>query len=203
MNKFLINKERYNIEFAECIVKDYMLNNYGITLKSSLTPDYLSILRHNIIKWAENEDNNALSQVSIAYMSWLPVTYNGNPAAYIGGFSTAGQTCNGGPVIPCNLGMNYTTEDGSTSANIIDINVGGCFTRINVNPNITINGGSYQFYIPTASDIWTINHNLGFVPNVLTTNTSGDEISGVVTTATISTIIIEFSEPVNGYAYLS
>jgi hypothetical protein len=49
----------------------------------------------------------------------------------------------------------------------------------------------------------TISHNLGFVPNVLTTDLSGNEISGVVTDATISILQITFSEPVSGYAYLS
>jgi hypothetical protein len=135
-------------------------------------------------------------------MSWLPVTFNGNPAAYIGGFSTSGQTCNGGPVIPCcDVGMSYPTQNGNV--NIIDVNIGGCMTRINVNPNITINAGSYQYYIPTADTIWTINHGLGFTPNILTTDLSGQEISGVVTLNNNSQTIIEFSPATAGYAYLS
>jgi hypothetical protein len=201
MSNVLLYKDRYKEEFADCMVEKYRLSQYGIKCAKSPINCDLAYLRNEILEWAQNEDAGALTQVSVAYMSWLPVTFNGNPAAYIGGFSTAGQTSCGGPILPCNLGMSYATENGNV--NIIDVNVGGCMTRINVNPNITINGGSYQYYIPTADDTWTINHNLGFVPNVLTTDISGNEISGVVTTATISTIVIEFSEPVSGYAYLS
>jgi hypothetical protein len=202
MSNVLLYKDRYKEEFAECMVEKYKLSQYGIQCAKSAIDCDLAYLRNEILEWAENEDAGALTQVSVAYMSWLPVTFNGNPAAYIGGFSTAGQTCNGGPVVPCcDIGMSYPTENGNV--NIIDVNVGGCMTRINVNPNITINGGSYQYYIPTAAATWTINHNLGFVPNVLTTDVGGNEISGVVTTATISIIVVEFSEAVSGYAYLS
>jgi len=202
MSNILLYKDVYRENYADCMVEKYKLDNYGIQCATSPIDCDLASLRYEVLKWAENEDAGALTQVSVAYMSWLPVTFNGNPAAYIGGFTHAGQTCNGGPVIPCcDIAMSYPTENGNL--NIIDVNVGGCMTRINVNPNITINGGSYQYYIPTADTIWTIHHNLGFVPNVLTTDTSGNEISGVVTTATISTIVVEFSEAVSGYAYLS
>lgn len=202
MSNVLLYKERYKEEFANCIVEKYRMDKYGIQCAKSPIDCELAYLRNEILSWAENEDAGALTQVSVAYMSWLPVTFNGNPAAYIGGFSTAGQTSSGGPVIPCcDIGMSYPTDSGNL--NIIDVNVGGCMTRINVNPNITINGGSYQYHIPSPAAIWTINHNLGFVPNVLTTDTGGNEISGVVTQATISVVVIQFSEAVAGYAYLS
>lgn len=202
MSNVLLYKDRYKEEFADCMVEKYRLSQYGIQCAKSPIDCDLAFLRNEILSWAENEDAGALTQVSVAYMSWLPVTFNGNPAAYIGGFSTAGQTSCGGPVIPCcDIGMSYPTDNGNV--NIIDVNVGGCMTRINVNPNITINGGSYQYYIPTPADVWTINHNLGFVPNVLTTDVGGNEISGEVVEATISKIVIHFSQSVSGYAYLS
>lgn len=202
MSNILLNKDRYKEEFSNCMVENFNYNNYGIQCAPTPVDCELAQLRYEILKWAENEDSGALTQISVAYMSWLPVTFNGNPAAYIGGFTSAGQTCSGGPIIPCcDLGFSYPTGDGNV--NVVDVNVGGCCTRININPNITINNGSYQYYIPTASAVWNISHNLGFVPNVLTTDLSGNEISGVVTDATISILQITFSEPVSGYAYLS
>lgn len=196
-------KDKYQREFAECMVDKFKLDQYGIQCSKSAIDCDTAFLRHELVSWYENEDSDALTQVSLAYMSWLPITYDGCPAPYVGSMTTAGQTCSGAPVIPCThtLGMDYVS--GNTSANIIDINVGGCFTRIDVNPNITINGGSYQYYIPTADDVWVIYHNLGYIPNVLITDLSGDEISGVITEATISKIEITFSNPVAGYAYLS
>ena len=200
MSNVLLYKDRYREEFAECMAEKYRYAQYGIQCAESSTNCELAYLRNEILSWAENEDAGALTQVSVAYMSWLPVTFNGNPAAYIGGFSTTGQ-CSGGVAPLCDLAMSYPTTNGNV--NIIDVNVGGCCTRINVNPNITINGGSYQYHITNASDTWTITHNLGFVPNVLTTDDGGNEISGVVTSATISVVVIEFSEPVTGFVYLS
>ncbi len=201
MSNVLLYKDAYKEDFAECMVEKYKYDQYGIQCAKSAIDCDLAHLRYEILKWAENEDAGALTQVSVAYMSWLPVTYNGNPAAYIGSYTSAGQTCTGGPIIPCcDIGFSYP----GASSNIVDINVGGCCTRIDINPNVTIiNGGSYQYYVPTPAAVWTITHNLGFVPNVLTTDVSGNEISGVVTDANTVTVEITFSEPVAGYAYLS
>jgi len=202
MSNILLYKDRYREEFADCIVEKYKLIQYGIQCAPTNVNSDLAYIRNEILGWAKNEDGGALTHVSVAYMSWLPVTFDGNPAAYIGGFNTTGQ-CSGGINPLCNLAMSYPTANGNV--NIIDVNVGGCCTRINVNPNIIVNngGGSYQYHITSASAIWTINHNLGFVPNVLTTNDVGNEIHGVVTLINAYTVVVEFSTAVTGFIYLS
>lgn len=71
---------------------------------------------------------------------------------------------------------------------------------INVNINIS---GSKSFHVTTAQSVWLFSHNLGFNPNVTTTNEIGEEIVGLVDYVDSNTIQITFSEPVTGWAYLS
>lgn len=51
--------------------------------------------------------------------------------------------------------------------------------------------------------VWTITHNLGYVPNVFIEDCTGCDIEGVITVLNNSTIIITFSSAVAGKAYLS
>lgn len=54
------------------------------------------------------------------------------------------------------------------------------------------------------STIWTITHNLGYIPGQpLITDENDLEIDGLITGDTSVSMIIEFSEPVAGYAYLT
>lgn len=66
-----------------------------------------------------------------------------------------------------------------------------------------VNTYSYVHYQTSTSYMWTINHDLGWIPNVYTTDLNGNPISGVITTLNTKTIIIEFSQPISGRAYLS
>lgn len=54
-----------------------------------------------------------------------------------------------------------------------------------------------------VSSTWTINHNLGFYPNVITQDAAGSTIEGNVTQQNIDTLIVTFSVPTTGTAYLS
>lgn len=51
--------------------------------------------------------------------------------------------------------------------------------------------------------VWTITHNLGFTPNVTTTDINGGIIEGDVDYVNDTTITVTFSEAYTGYAYLS
>lgn len=51
--------------------------------------------------------------------------------------------------------------------------------------------------------VWTINHNLGFVPNVQIEDCTGCDIEGVITIINTNTLTITFTQPVAGKAYLS
>jgi hypothetical protein len=51
--------------------------------------------------------------------------------------------------------------------------------------------------------VWTITHNLGFAPNVTTTDINGGIIEGDIDYVNDTTITVTFSEAYSGYAYLS
>lgn len=62
---------------------------------------------------------------------------------------------------------------------------------------------SFKFEQQANSNSWTINHNLGYRPAALIQNYYNTTIEGSLQHQSINTLIISFSEPVSGYAYLS
>lgn len=62
---------------------------------------------------------------------------------------------------------------------------------------------SYTHNQPIPNTVWTVVHNLGFYPNVMSFDTTGDEIVGSVLHMSINDLTIEFSASVSGTAYLS
>lgn len=54
-----------------------------------------------------------------------------------------------------------------------------------------------------VSSIWTINHNLGFYPNVTTLDSAGTTIEGSIAFTNVNTLTITFSVGLTGTAYLS
>ena len=62
---------------------------------------------------------------------------------------------------------------------------------------------SFRFEQQSNSDTWTINHNLGYRPAVLTQDYFNTTIEGSLQHQSANTLIITFSEPISGYAYLS
>lgn len=161
----------------------------------------LALMRKEIVDWQANEDGDALCQTAIQYQTWLGVTYN-DTLYPSGGTGYIHSSVPSGPV-----GFNYSNSYVQNGQNIITVNSGGCITRINLNPSVAVNQGpgniQYNYHQTVASTTWTINHNLGFVPNVTTVNDSLQEIEGVLTTLNASTVVIEFSDALTGYAYLS
>jgi hypothetical protein len=201
MRTLLANKTKHYKNFAEAVNRLYRGIRYGV---ESCKPDAdldLFMIRKEMVDWQEDEDGAALTQTSIQYQTWLAVNYDDTlyPSGGTGYIHTSSQT---GP-----LGLNYINQTIQNGQNVIEINSGGCITKINLNPAITVNQGSagsqYSYHQSVASATWTINHNLAFVPNVTTVNESGTEIIGVVTTLNSVTAVIEFSDAVAGYAYLS
>jgi hypothetical protein len=204
MKNYLPHKTKYFKSFSNYLYKKLMALRYGIQSNVEgydYTLDQLDWMRFQIIGWQENEDNNALTQTAINYVTWLAVTYDENDhQAHTHG---PGYLNNQHQYQPQNLGLNYNFGDGNTQ-NIIEVNAGGCLTRINLNPSIVINGNAkfeYVQYEPSAE--WLIVHNLGFTPNVSSMDTENREIEGVVEPVDNNTIKILFSEPIAGIAYLS
>lgn len=54
-----------------------------------------------------------------------------------------------------------------------------------------------------VSSNWTITHNLGFIPNVTTTDSAGTTIEGSVDYPNVNQVTITFSIAISGIAYLS
>lgn len=64
-------------------------------------------------------------------------------------------------------------------------------------------GGTYVHHQGSASSTWTINHNLGFFPNVEIVNSAGVAVVGDYQFVNVNTVIATFTDPFAGKAYLS
>lgn len=62
---------------------------------------------------------------------------------------------------------------------------------------------SYDHVQGSDSDVWTIEHNLGFYPSVTVFLSSGDTVEGAIEHQSTNTLTITFSVPISGSAYLS
>lgn len=204
MKDFFSNKNRYYENFAYAVYRYHKKLRYGV---SSCKPEIdldLAMIRKELVDWQSNNDGEALCQTNMSFTTWLPVDYRDDELArpkdldrtgpgYVHSYSVSG---------PQTLGMGYTYGNGTQ--NIIEVNTGGCVTRINLNPAITVNNGAaFQYSQGTASDTWVIHHNLGYVPNVWEKDLLGNNIDGTVEVVDLNNIIIHFSSAVAGVAYLS
>ena len=203
MKDFLSNKGRYYENFADAVYKQHKKIRYGIATCAPTKDLDLAIMRKELVDWQSNNDGDALCDTNISYTTWLPISYtpqelekmeedNVGPG-YVHSYTTSG---------PTGIGLGYQYGDGTQ--NIIQVNTGGCITRINLNPAITVNSGiGFQYSQGTASDTWTIHHGLGYVPNVWEKDLSGNNIEGTLEVVDLNNIIIHFSSPMAGVAYLS
>lgn len=211
MRNLLFEKSKYYKNFADSVYDEMRKIKYGIMSCKKSGKLYVDEMRKQIVDYQANDDGEALTQVSINHMSWLPVYYPTTdesceyrpPWCDVSRYQV--QRCNTGPK---SIGMNYSSQNVST--NVIEVNSGGCVTRINLNPAISItnnygtNGGAsfiHDQIIP--ADVWLISHNLGYVPNVWAVDSSGTNIDGTVTVIDNNSITLTFSTTVTGKAYLS
>jgi len=212
MRNLLPDKVKYYSNFANSMYAEYRKLKYGIATCKRTGKRYLDQVRKDIVNYQANDDGEALSQVSINTMAWLPVYYPTNdttcqyqpPWCDMSKYQV--QRCNTGPT---GVGMSYVGQ--GNSANIIEVNTGGCVTRINLNPTINITnntGGGPSSFVFTQDcaqpvPIWYISHNLGYTPNAWTIDCTGANISGTMQVINSNTITITFSSPEAGKAYLS
>jgi hypothetical protein len=198
MRTLLQHKSKHYKSFAEAMHRQYKKLRYGIdTCKASIDDDLASI-RKELVDWEANEDDGALETASINYRTWLGVTYDDvlyskGGRGYI--ISEEGKSAD------LALGYNGTVSAGP---NIIEINSGGCITRINLNPAININqNSSFVHNQQVASTVWDINHGMNLIPNVFTEDISGNDIQGIIDIIDNNRMKIYFNNPVAGKAYLS
>jgi hypothetical protein len=206
MKDFLSKKDKYFCDYADMIMSEFKNIRYGITSTCPNKSVDLTAMRYELALWQSDLDYSALSErVVINYLTWLPVTvqYEDNEGGV--GYCYTEQ------LVPRSIAIQYPINS-TTNQNIIEVNAGGCITQISVNPEINIDNsihnttgiiGAYTHNQSVASALWNITHSLGYPPNVITTDLSGNEISGVVTHIDNNTLTISFSQAVTGFAYLS
>lgn len=198
MRSLLANKNKFYKSFADSVYAEFKRIRYGIASCKPATGLDQAMIRKEIVDWQANEDNGALSDVQIQYQTWLPVEYD-NVMYSKGG---TGYVQTGTPAAPAPFGVSYNY--GNSSQNIIEVNAGGCITRINLNPSIVINqNSSFQFTQSTPSTMWVVQHNMGMNPNVTTEDLLGNDIQGIVEYVDTNSLKIYFNQPTSGIAYLS
>jgi hypothetical protein len=195
MTSLVPQREKYLINFANSMYDEFLKLKYGIASCLKKGEAILNDLRKDIVEYQINDDGGALCEVSIKYMGWLSVYYpDGNGNCEIKRYSS-----------PSSIGLAYVNQ--STSTNVIEVTAGGCITKINVNPSITINTGGGAFvYTQNCGNpqtVWHIVHNLGIVPNVWAADCNNNNISGTVAVVNNNEITLTFSTAVAGKAYLS
>jgi hypothetical protein len=201
MRNLVPNIVEHNKVFADAMEQLFKSMRYGLATCKRKTSLDQAVMRKHIVDWQLNEDDDALTTASIQYTTWLPVLYEVNTSGSIG--SNMSTTA----VAPAGISLGYNYPGGTQ--NIIDVNTGGCLTRINLNPTITIDnstsggGANYTHVQSVAAVTWTINHGLGFIPNVFVLDGNGVELIGTVDSATATTLVISFSQAVSGTAYLT
>lgn len=62
---------------------------------------------------------------------------------------------------------------------------------------------SFRHIQNAVSDLWVINHNLNFYPNVTIYDSAGSMVEGTVDHTNAVSLTISFSDPISGKAYLS
>lgn len=71
------------------------------------------------------------------------------------------------------------------------------------NDNNTFNQGTYTFTQSGAASTWTINHNLQKYPSVTVVDSSGNVVVGFQKYNNNNQIVLTFSAPFSGSAYLN
>lgn len=207
MRNLLAKKGKYYKEYADAVYKTVRQLRYGIgSCKKALVNSDLAYMRKELVDWQSNEDEDALCQTNMNYTTYVPVNYRNDNMVQFNTSQNAwgpGYYNSGTPTGPQTAGVGFAY--GSASQNIIEVNSGGCITRINLNPAVTItqNVGSFMFTQATPATLWAINHNMGKVPTVFTEDTNGTDIVGIIEVVDDNNLKIYFNQPVAGKAYLS
>lgn len=183
-NSDISKLEKYSINFGNTVYSEFRKKKYGIKSCSLNRKYWLDEIRYQLLQYKKNDDADALCSVNITanLVPSLSIIHD--------------------PMNKCNVQVKFT--NGNATANIIEINSGGCITNLNVDPVVNI-GTSFKYTqdCATPSSQWTINHNLGLVPNIWVEDCSGVDLDAAVEVVDNNTIKLNFSQPVSGKAFLS
>ena len=64
-------------------------------------------------------------------------------------------------------------------------------------------GGVYEHNQSAVSDVWVINHNLGYNPNVTIMDSGGSQVEAELWYNNLNSLEVRFSHGMSGKAYLS
>lgn len=184
--------KKWKKEHASYMYKIYMEKTMGIKIKNyplSINESLILFLKKDIAVWSLRQDTNNLGREEGV---WTPLSYRRKKAEQIrhGVSYNYSEYCTNKPAT-------IKSKDG-----LVEICSNGCITKININP-IQYADAKYEHIQSVASNIWNIEHNLGFNPNVYVINEEGIEVEGVITIINNNEMRIEFSSPTKGKAYLS
>ena len=76
-------------------------------------------------------------------------------------------------------------------------------TEGTTNKYFTVSRVSYEHMQGSASNSWTITHNLGFKPNVTVIDSAGNIVEGEVTYTNTNSLTVSFQSAFSGNAYIS
>jgi hypothetical protein len=205
MRILLPKKEKYYKQFADSLNRVYRQMRYGIdSCRPDLDADLID-MRKQIVDWQAIEDEGALCQTNINYTTWLPISYRNDTSVQYDMSNDVwgpGYYKSSSADAPQQVGVGYAYGDGTQ--NIIEVNTGGCITRINLNPAITINqNSSFVFTQQTPATMWDVVHGMNLIPNVRIEDLTGVDIQGVIDIVDNNRLKIYFNQPVAGRAYLS
>lgn len=205
MRTLLPKKEKYYNDFADVVNKTYRQMRYGIAACKPSVSEDLAFMRKHIVDWQDLEDEDALCNPNLNYTTWLPISYrNDSSVQYDQSVDLwgAGYLRGNVPNSPEQIGVGFAY--GANNQNIIEVNTGGCVTRINLNPAITINqNSSFVFTQQTPTTMWDVVHGMNLSPNVRTEDLTGGDIQGMIDYIDNNRLKIYFNQPVAGRAYLS
>lgn len=203
MRVHLNKKEKYLTTYADVMYRKYVKSRYGIEACKPAAEEYLAYMRKELVGWESNEDEGALSEVHTQYTTFHPVNYrDGHLTVPMLDKSCGTGYSSTGPLAPHidGAGLAYTID----GQNVIQVNTGGCITRINLSPSVYITPtASFVFTQATPATIWNITHSLNMIPNVRTEDIFGNDIEGIIEIIDNNRLKIYFTAAVAGKAYLS
>jgi hypothetical protein len=84
-----------------------------------------------------------------------------------------------------------------------DINTTDDLTEGLTNKYFTVSRVSYEHMQGSASNSWTITHNLGFKPNVTVIDSAGNIVEGEIAYTNTNSLTVSFQSAFSGTAYIS
>jgi hypothetical protein len=114
------------------------------------------------------------------------------------GVGTQGATGTGTQGVQGTAGVQGATGIGGAAVdNTDDVPEGA------LNKYFTIERVSYEHMQGSASNSWTITHNLGFKPNVTVIDSAGNIVEGEIAYTNTNSLTVSFQSAFSGNAYLS